>query len=306
MSCRMIPKVKELKLISIYLYICNMYASHLKYSCERFSNNNQPDFTDQEVMTIYLYTMNVEQRLKIKQIHEFANEHLRSWFPLLPSYEAFVMRINKLSEAFKDLTQHLLSAFCPIDCDLNKSLMDSLPIITCSGKRTPSVALEITDKGYCSTKSMYYNGLKLHALAFHRPNHLPFPESIVITPASENDLNVHKQYWREIPNRSFFGDKIYIDTELQSDLKNKFNSEILTPVKAIKGQPIEIRQRDKAANDLYSRAVSCVRQPIESLFNWLIENTDIQRASKVRSTKGLLVHVFGRIAAAFIFVIFNS
>jgi hypothetical protein len=42
------------------------------------------------------------------------------------------------------------------------------------------------------------------------------------------------------------------------------------------------------------------------LFNWLIEKTDFQRASKVRSTKGLIVHVFGKIAAAFIYLIFNS
>jgi hypothetical protein len=48
-----------------------------------------------------------------------------------------------------------------------------------------------------------------------------------------------------------------------------------------------------------------VRQPIEGLFNWLIEKTDFQRASKVRSTKGLLVHVFGKLAAAFIYLIFN-
>jgi len=51
---------------------------------------------------------------------------------------------------------------------------------------------------------------------------------------------------------------------------------------------------------LYSKAVSKIRQPIESLFNWLNEKTDIQRASRVRSTKGLLVPVFGKIAAAFI------
>jgi len=57
---------------------------------------------------------------------------------------------------------------------------------------------------------------------------------------------------------------------------------------------------------LFSTAVSKVRQPIEALFNWLIEKTDIQRASKVGSTKGLLVHVFGRLAAAFIPLIFNT
>ncbi|MCX6229929.1 MAG: transposase, partial [Bacteroidetes bacterium] len=37
---------------------------------------------------------------------------------------------------------------------------------------------------------------------------------------------------------------------------------------------------------------------------WIIEHTDIQRASKVRSTKGLFVHVFGKISAAFINLIF--
>jgi hypothetical protein len=302
----MIPKVKELKLISIYLYICDIYDSNLKVVCERLSNNNHPVFTDQEVMTIYLFVMSVEQRLKIKQIHEYANEHLRSWFPLLPSYEAFVMRINRLSEAFQYLADMLLSRNCPTGCDLNASLMDSLPIITCSAKRLPSVAKEIADKGYCSTKSMYYYGLKLHALAYHRPSHLPFPEKIVITPASEHDLNVYRQNWKNIPNRTFYGDKIYHDADLQREIESVYNSRIRTPVKAVKNQTEVIKLWDRAANDVYSRAVSHVRQPIESLFNWIIEKTDIQRASKVRSTKGLLVHVFGRIAAAFIFLVFNS
>ena len=59
-----------------------------------------------------------------------------------------------------------------------------------------------------------------------------------------------------------------------------------------------LKQRDKAARDLFSQAVSKVRQPIESFFNWLNEKTEIQRASKVRATKGLLVHTFGKLAIA--------
>jgi len=47
-----------------------------------------------------------------------------------------------------------------------------------------------------------------------------------------------------------------------------------------------------------------VRQPVESFFNWLNEKTQIQNAQKVRATKGLAVHVFGKIAAAFIYLIF--
>jgi hypothetical protein len=89
-------------------------------------------------------------------------------------------------------------------------------------------------------------------------------------------------------------------------MTRSYNSRMLIPIKAIKRQALMISQIDKAANDLYSTAVSKIRQPIEALFNWLIEKTDIQRASKVRSTKGLVVHIFGRIAAAYIFLIFNT
>ena len=58
--------------------MCDIYNFNLKTICQRFSNNNEPEFTVQEVMTIYLYVMNGEQRLKIKQIHSFANDYLRS------------------------------------------------------------------------------------------------------------------------------------------------------------------------------------------------------------------------------------
>jgi hypothetical protein len=306
MSCRMIPKVKELKLIAIYLYICDIYKKELIHSCQRFSNNNKPEFTDEEIMSIYLYAMNIEKRFKIKQIYEFASDHLRSWFPKLPSYQAFDNRLNRLGEAFRLLSENVIGSFQPSDCNLDVSLLDSMPIITCSGRRKSKVAREVTDKGYCSTKGIYYYGFKLHALGFQREKQLPYPEQFQITPASENDLNLYKQAWGNIPNRTFYGDKIYLDSAFFNDNANRINSIMYTPVKCVKNQAENIQMWDKAANDLFSKAVSTVRQPIEGLFNWLIEKTDIQRASKPRSTKGLMIHVFGRIAAAYIFLIFNS
>ena len=83
--------------------------------------------------------------------------------------------------------------------------------------------------------------------------------------------------------------------ELNEYMLKQHNSEMLTPIKAVKRMPDVIKQRIKASDDLFSTAVSKVRQPVEAIFNWLIEKTDIQRASKVRSTKGLMLHVFGRI-----------
>ncbi|MBW6492405.1 MAG: transposase [Lentimicrobium sp.] len=79
---------------------------------------------------------------------------------------------------------------------------------------------------------------------------------------------------------------------------------MLTPIKGVKNHSDWEKNYDRAYNDLFSKAVSTIRQPIEAFFNWLIEKTDFQRASKTRSTAGLLVHVFGKISAAFISLIF--
>ena len=45
----MIIQTKALKLIKIYSTICEQFEKDLKYSCERFSNNNKQDLTDQEL-----------------------------------------------------------------------------------------------------------------------------------------------------------------------------------------------------------------------------------------------------------------
>ncbi len=301
----MISKDKDDKLIRIYFLICE-YFEELQYYCERFSNNNNPEFTDQEIMTIYLYVIHHQGHTKIKHIYRFADDYLRLWFPKLGSYQAFSKRLNRLDGAFNRLVELLLRNYIPEDCLFDQSLLDSMPIITCSGKRQAKVAKELTDKGYCSTKSMYYYGVKLHALGFRRLGTLPHPEQILLTPASVNDITVYKQAWAQIENRTFFGDKIYMDKALNQDMIANRNSEMMTPVKAVKGMNDVIKKRLKAADDLYSTAVSKVRQPIEALFGWLIQKTEIQKASLVRSTKGLLVHTFGKLAAAFIKLTFNS
>lgn len=295
----MISKDNGDKLIRIYFFICDKFEE-LKYYCERFSNNNQPELTDQEIMTIYLFVMHQQGHFKVKQIHRFASEYLTSWFPKLGSYQAFNNRLNRLTGAFNRLVEILVTDFRPEDCCLDQSLLDSMPIITCSGKRSGKVAREIVDKGYCSTKGIYYYGLKLHLLGFRRIGKLPHPEQILYTPASVNDVTVFKEAWSEINDRTFFGDKIYFVNDLNEQMLKHQKSETLAPIKAVKGMADVIKQRIKAADDLFSTAVSRIRQPVESMFNWLIEKADIQKASKVRSTKGLLIHAFGRLAAAFI------
>ena len=299
------PDNKALTLIAIYLYISELYENELQYTCQRFSNNSSPEFTDAELMTVYLFVVTQQQYFQVKQIHRFASEYMLSWFPKLPSYQGFNNRLNRMPEAFKTLAIGLFINFIPSDCDFETSLTDSMPIVTCKGKnRKAKVATEIVDKGWCSTKSMYYYGLKLHLLAFRRAGKIPFPEFIGITAASENDLTAFKELFGDkIYNRVVFGDKIFSDKPYFDAKYIEQNIEMLTPIKLVKGESEALRQREKAYRDLYGYSVSKIRQPVEAFFNWINEKTKIQDAQKVRSTKGLAVHVFGKIAAAFIYLI---
>jgi len=70
------------------------------------------------------------------------------------SLKNFNIIAKDLVIAFTRLVEILLVDFQPEDCRLDQSLLDSMPIITCSGKRSGKVAKEITDKGFCSTKGM--------------------------------------------------------------------------------------------------------------------------------------------------------
>lgn len=69
-----------------------------------------------------------------------------------------------------------------------------------------------------------------------------------------------------------FTDKIYRDGAFWDTEREMKRNELLTPIKAVKGATEKERQRNKAADDLYSAAVSSVREPVEAFFSFLIFN----------------------------------
>ena len=80
------------------MYISELYEKELQYTCQRFSNNSTPEFTDAELMTVYLFVISEEERFQVKKIHRFAHDYMLSWFPQLPSYQAFNHRLHRMSE----------------------------------------------------------------------------------------------------------------------------------------------------------------------------------------------------------------
>ena len=92
----------EEQLIQLYCDVCTLYHDELWQYCERFSNNAHPDFTDEEVITIYLFGI-LRKRCDVKQIYEYTRDHLHAWFQTLPSYGGYIQRLNKLSAVFPPL-----------------------------------------------------------------------------------------------------------------------------------------------------------------------------------------------------------
>lgn len=286
---------KEERLVALYLYICRCYDTKLSIHCQRFSNHNAPAFSDQEVITIFLFAMLEDEKLTIKQIHSHIQKYWLSWFPCLPGYQQFNKRLNRLASVFPVLLSEVLSEATLDGVDLGTSLGDSMPIILAQKSRSSQakVAAELCDQGYCASKKLIYYGVKLHMLGFRRDNTLPLPEYLQITPASQHDLSAMRQIFAQLTHRQLFLDKAYCDQPLAEELIEQAQVALHTPRKRKKGEG------DIGADGrLLSTAVSRVRQPIESFFNWIEQKTAIQSGAKIRATQGLLVHVFGRLTAA--------
>lgn len=293
---------KEDRLIALYLYICECYTTELSWECQRYSNNSVPAFTDEEVITIYLFGILEDEKFKVLSIHQHIVKYWQDWFPALPAYGQFNKRLNRLAPVFPKLVARIVAEAQLDGVDFGVSLGDSMPIILAQKSRSyhGKVAPELCNKGYCASKKLDFYGVKLHALGFRRPGHLPLPEYLKVSQASEHDLSAMRQIFPQLTHRQLFLDKAYCDEALAQELIQRAEVAIHTPVKRKRGQA------DIGADGrLLSTAVSRVRQPIESLFNWIDQKTGIQMASKVRSTNGLIVHVFGKLAAAMILMCFD-
>lgn len=120
-------------------------------------------------------------------------------------------------------------------------------------------------------------------IAARRINRLPLPEKIHLSEASQHDLAALRELSPRLPEgAALFADKAYFHRETERDCKAA-GWFLLASYK---------RHRFETEGDVptyYNRFVSAIRQPLESLFGWVIQKTDLQNASRVRSSQGLKV-----------------
>lgn len=282
----------ELELITLYLEISEHYAESLWVTSQRFTNGGLKRFSDEEVLTIYIFGI-LRGFRTIKSIHKYTKAHLKAYFPNIPQYAGFVHRLNRLSEAFRMLMALIQKQRILED---EVYLVDSMPIIIAKGQHayTAVVASEVASKSYNATKKMYYYGVKAHVVARRQEGTLPEIEIVVLDGAGRQDGPIFDQMRLMMQDNLVFADKAYKRPdedlcEMARDLK------VITPTIKERGQKTLLPEQVA-----FSKAVSKIRQPIETLFGWIQKKTGIQDAGLVRSAAGLATHIFGRFAAALI------
>ena len=289
----------ETLLIEIYLFVCQIYDTSSATCYQRLSNNREPEFTDQELMTIWFFA-HFEGCFEKKKMHTFIRKYWREWFPLLPSYQTFVLRLNRLEPTFQTFGRVLSDALAAKAVPEHDHLVDSLPIMLAQHGHSYSarVGREVADIGFCAAKKTRFHGVRLHCLAQRRAGRLPLPNQVWLCAASHHDSKAFIEQQPELLPTELFGDLAYPTPEIVAHLKEQ-HARLITPQKKPKGK--ELTDDEK----YYNRLVRSMRQPIESLFNWMQEKTGIQRASRVRSTDALMIHCWGKLAVAFFLLVFN-
>jgi hypothetical protein len=289
----------EQQLIELFLLACRAYDNQPDLKYQRLSNF-RPRCTDEELLTMYLFG-HLQGFQQQRRIYQYLRQHWQAWFPALPSYQAFNRRLNELVPAFEQLISSALATSVAQLAPSADRLIDSMPVMLAKGSRSSRarVAAEVADLGFCASKSSYYYGVKLHAIALQRVEKLPLPALWHLSRASQHDLATLRELNPDLGASVLFGDKAYADEETKRVFAERGTC-LVTPYKRKRNEP------ETAAPALWSRFISSVRQPLESLFSWLIQRTELQNASRVRSTKGLLVHCYGKLAVACLLLTFYS
>jgi hypothetical protein len=101
------------RILTLFSCIDKQFASCLFVCAERMSNNFKPEFSDTETMTVYLWGIMNGHR-KVKPIYEYVWNHLKEWFPKLPAYATYILRLNHLPQAFAGLLSLIQNDFPPL------------------------------------------------------------------------------------------------------------------------------------------------------------------------------------------------
>lgn len=159
------------------------------------------------VITIWLFA-HLEACFEKKKMHQLILKHWRGGFPRLPSYQTFVLRLNRLAPTFQTFGALFSKTLATRQTPEFDYLVDSLPVMLTQHGHSyrARVARDLADIGYCATKKTRLHGLRLHGIAQKRVGRLPLPNQVWLCAASHHDSKAFIEQQPELLATELFGD----------------------------------------------------------------------------------------------------
>jgi DDE family transposase len=211
-------------LLVTYVFVADFLKKHPKMAQWRASNNDEPDFTDAEVIAIALMQGSLGTACLKKTFQHIAANHADA-FPKLCSYQRWIARLHALSPIVGALIRAALSQHRMRG---RVYILDSKPIPLCKPVRHGRVRLLSEDGAYFGKNSVgWYFGFKIHVLMHKNGGIL----NVILTPAntSDKDQDIVFLLASAVEGGLSLADLGYRSKDLRALLKESLGMGLLTP-----------------------------------------------------------------------------
>jgi hypothetical protein len=229
------PK-EELSLEDLFFvvyYITNEFLSSIGgQQALRASNNNNPKFTDSEIMTINIVGQLAGQNSQSAWFR-YVRKNYMYLFPNISQRSQYVKRSFRLKSITCFLQQYLVNK-THANCS-REFIVDSFPISLCNLQRLKNSSQPFeydgASFGYCASKKLHYYGYKCHLVTDLRG----VPVFLCLTGAHMSDLRAFEFVISQMleqniakKNTIYIGDKGYVGKNFQEHILQYFGVELLS------------------------------------------------------------------------------
>ena len=267
---------------ALYVTTDDLLVNHPEWAPERPAVGIVPKLGDAELVTLAVIQALLGYTSEARFLR-WAHDHLRPWFPYLPTRSAYNKRLRHSTGMLQHIINHL-SQRSPSYQD-SLWLMDSTPV-ECGRSRETTRRSELAgwaEYGWCASHSRYFWGLRLHLVATAAG--LPILWALAPAKADERDiaLEMLAQGGLTPAGQTIIADKGYRRATFEGTLNQAGITLIRPATRAEKPRPGR-------------RFLRPFRQIIESVNNTLKTQLDLERHGG-RTKAGVIARVLQRLLA---------
>jgi hypothetical protein len=282
----------ELLFTAVYCVVSDFIKHMGGQQSLRNSNNDNPEFTDAEVISIVLVGQLAGADSQ-RSWYRHVRKNYIDLFPRLCSRTRFARREVRLHNLVCFFQQNLCSLLAASTS--RELLIDSFPIEICNIQRLKNSSQPFeydgADIGYCASKKQHYYGFKGHLVTDLRG----IPIFICLTSASKSDLHSFEFVVEEMLRLRIvhgdtvcIGDKGYVGQEFQQYIHQSYGVRLLSMEREYK--------KAKYGRSPLNEFIQKIRKIIETTINLFSVEFKAGR-TKRRTIKGLITSIMTKLAA---------